>query len=191
VTSSDSSPSPGTSDPPSERELATLRAGLCLLARRELGDADLAEDVAQETLARTLAAWAEGRIRDTARLGAFARGVARHLIADAHRARRRVAAGELEASAAGVVAERPDALQDLVTREEAAAVRAALAALSPADRELLALLYVDGLRSEEIAARLGEPGARVRKRKERALERLRGLFHRGAVGLSHRSPHSD
>ena len=42
-----------------------------------------------------------------------------------------------------------------------------------ADRDLLGLCYFEGLTAVEIADRLGEPPERIRKRKSRAVERLR------------------
>src|SRR5205823_14121599 len=71
----------------------------------------------------------------------------------------------------------PDALDQLVTAEERVRVRAALNGLASADRELLRLCYFEGLTPTEVAGRLGEPAERVRKRKSRALERLRAAFH--------------
>lgn len=176
MTSSESSDRPDASPAVSARAAELLRSGLCLLARREVGDGDLAEDLAQEALARTLAALAAGRVRDAAHLGAFARGVARNLIAGWRRQRRRFAGGDFELIASGVPADVPDVLERLVKGEDRCRLRAALEELSPRDRELLALLYVDGLKPEAIAKRLQEPPERVRKRKQRALERLRAAF---------------
>src|SRR2546425_1024452 len=69
-----------------------------------------------------------------------------------------------------------DALNALVSAAERARVRAALSELRPDDRELLRLCYFEGLTPTELAARLGEPAERIRKRKSRALERLRAAF---------------
>ena len=71
----------------------------------------------------------------------------------------------------------PDALKALVSAEERARVRAALLSLSESDRDLLGLCYVEGLAPTEIAERTGEPAERIRKRKSRAVERLREAFH--------------
>ncbi len=78
----------------------------------------------------------------------------------------------------------PDALPsegaaalDLIVRaEELAAVRRALGHLSPSDRALIELLYVDELGPGAAAERLGiAPGA-LYTRKNRALERLRAAL---------------
>ena len=67
-----------------------LRAGIRLMALATLGDAESAEEVAQESLARLLHALREGRLRDSQRLGAFARSIAHHVIVDLLRAQRRL-----------------------------------------------------------------------------------------------------
>src|SRR5437763_11087226 len=55
-------------------QLATLRNGLRIMALQALGDADVAQDVAQEALVRALAAIEDRRLADPSRLGAFVRG---------------------------------------------------------------------------------------------------------------------
>jgi len=156
-------------------ELAQLQAGLKAMALRALRDADAAEEAAQETLARTVAALRDGRFREGESLGAFVRGIARHVIADVFRARERVR----RLDAPQMVQDQsppPDALSALITEQERERVRAALEQLPAADHEILQLSYFEGLTSAEIALRLGEPADRVRKRKSRALNRLRHAF---------------
>lgn len=156
--------------------LARIRCGVCLLALHELGDGDAADEVAQETLARLIQAHREGRVRETDRLSAFARGIARHVILDLIRARQRrttndaATLGRLESNA-------EDPLTALVCAEQERAVRLALTALSDDDRELLRRSFFEGATSEEMAQSLHEPASRVRKRKERAVERLRRAFY--------------
>lgn len=158
---------------PGVPDLELLRSGLRILALRALGDPHAADDVVQETMARVLAALAKGT--RPGHLGAFARGVARHVIADLQRGWRRTP-DELPPDGAGIPSPNPDALDALVTAEEHARLADALDHLSPADRELLRLVYFEGLAPGELAARLGEPSERIRKRKQRALERLRRAF---------------
>ena len=160
--------------------LLRLRRGVCLLALHELGDLDSANDVAQETLARLTCAYREGRLddvrfRDVAQLGAFARGVARHVILDVIRARKRTVATDA-ARLALIESSADDPLTALVSREQHRAVHDALGALSPGDRDVLRMTFFDGATAEQLAATLREPAARIRKRKERALERLRRAF---------------
>ncbi len=54
------------------------------------------------------------------------------------------------------------------------ALRDALARLSPADRVVLVLRYLDDLSVEEVADRMGTSPGAVRSRSLRALERIRG-----------------
>jgi RNA polymerase sigma-70 factor (ECF subfamily) len=168
-----------------ELDVEQLRLGLKIMALRALGDAEAAEEAVQETLVRALEALREGRPRDPEKLGAFVRGIARHVIADAHQARRRSAplnaVPEADRGIAG-----GDPLSALITDEERIHVRQALAQLSAADRDILHLSFFEGLSPVEIAERLGEPALRVRKRKSRALRRLREAFSRGA-GTCHDS----
>jgi RNA polymerase sigma factor (sigma-70 family) len=166
-----------TADPASRgaEALEHLRPGLQLMALRALGNMAAAEEVAQETLTRALVAVQSGQPRDPDKLPAFVTGIARHVIADTCRDRKRT--GSLETLPEGAAAlSTPDALSTLISSAEQAAVHAALARLSPEDRELMRLAFFDGLTPGDIAHRLGEPAERIRKRKSRALERLRMAF---------------
>lgn len=171
-----------------EDNLERFRAGLQLMAVHRLGSADAAEEAVQETLSRAVVALANGQPAEASRLGAFVTGIARHVIIDILRARGRLlppdAAGEQQYAQAA-----PDALDGLVSAEERTRVRAALNALGAADRELLRLCYFEGLTPTDVAARLGEPPERVRKRKSRALDRLRAAFRDGNSGHDS-APHS-
>ena len=156
-------------------ELERLRPGLRLMALRALGSVAAAEEAAQETLARAVIALQNGQPREPDHVAAFVTGIARHVIADTCRARKRTvsldAMTDAEPQGSG-----PDALAALISTAEQEAVRAALATLSSHDRDLLRLCYFDGLAPAKLAERLGEPGERIRKRKSRALERLRAAF---------------
>lgn len=163
-------------------ELECLRSGLQLLALRELGDAALAEEVAQETLVRALAALRDGALHEREKLGAFVRGIARHVIADVHRGRERHPVHPLPSdNGPRPLRDRArDPLAALVSREERLRVRAALQSLSSEDRDILRLSFFEGLKPGQIAAALGEPSERIRKRKSRALQRLRDAFFGGS-----------
>ena len=169
--------------------LEHFRPGLELLALRTLGSQDASREAVQETLARAVVALANGRPSDPEKLAAFVAGIARHVISDALRARRRVVPLDTLPAAEHPVSG-VDALNGIVSAAERVRVRDALSRLSDADRELLRLCYFDGLGPGEIAARLGEPADRVRKRKSRALERLRQAF-RGETGHAGASTPTD
>ena len=163
--------------------LEHLRPGLELLALRTLGSADASREAVQETLARAVVALANGQPSDPAKLPAFVAGIARHVVVDIVRAQRRIVSLDslpLTEHPAPAV----DALSALVSTEERARVCAALGSLSATDRALLRDCYVEGLSPTEIAARSREPAERVRKRKSRALDRLRAAF-RGSDATRH------
>lgn len=151
--------------------IGQLSAGLEIVAIRRLGNPDDARDAVQETIARLLERIRAGTIASDDEVVPIAWGIAKHVIADALRARSRETEvdGEVALSA-------PDALERLVTSEQRAAVAAGLAQLTPSDRELLKRCFVDGERIGAIAAQLGEPAERVRKRKSRALARLAAVL---------------
>ena len=167
-------------------DLEHLRSGLHLMALRALGTKPAAEEIAQETLARAVVALQNGHPVDPVRVPAFVAGIARHVIADALRAGRRVVSLDAQDQSQPVAIE-ADALDALVSAAERERVQAALRQLSPADHELLRLCYFDGLTPTEVAARLGEPAERIRKRKSRALERLRTAFRGGDPAGGHES----
>jgi RNA polymerase sigma factor (sigma-70 family) len=73
-------------------------------------------------------------------------------------------------------------LDALISAAETDRVRVALGALSPADQHLLRLCFHEDRTPAEVAAMLREPADRVRKRKSRALERLRRAFLGDADG---------
>ena len=174
------------SDAPQQLDSVTLerlRTGLRLIALRSLSDVEAAEEVVQETLARGLGALEDGRLNDPAKLAAYFRGICHHVIVDTIRSRQRT-------TSLDTLPERPDgnpngdALHALISSEQKERVIRALKELSPASRECLRLSFYEGLKPAEVAARLGEPGPRIRQRRSRALQRLREVFFEqtGSVG---------
>jgi RNA polymerase sigma-70 factor (ECF subfamily) len=164
---------------PDPETLARLRDGIRIMALRALGSIDAAEEVAQETLARALSALESGRLGNPHSLSAYVHGIARHVIADVHRSSKRTLPLGPDDWAAPAPSE-PDALDGLVSAEQLGRVRAALADLSPEDRELLRLCFFEGLTPSQIAKSRGMPAPTVRKRKSRALKRLRRIFFTGS-----------
>jgi RNA polymerase sigma factor (sigma-70 family) len=98
-------------------------------------------------------------------------GIARNAALDELRKRKRSAAlaSEPEDTAPG-----PDEEMDRALRR--AAVRTALAALAPRDRELIALKFHAGLDNAEIAAVLGVSPSNAGTRLHRALTKLREML---------------
>ncbi len=157
----------------------SLASGLRIVALRALGHEEDAADAVQETLARAIEAVRKDRIPPGVSLPAFVHGIARHVIADVLRRRGREHDG-LEPDRLAAAA--PSPLDHLVRAEELERVQRALARLPHRDRDLLRRCFVDGERLVDIARDLGEPAERVRKRKSRALERLREMVARDTSG---------
>lgn len=170
-------------DPASSLADPTLAAGLSIIAARQLGHTDDAHEAVQETLARAVEAVRSNRIPAGVSLAAFVYGIARHVIVDLIRRRGRERGPALDLTA--VVATAASPLESLIRTEEQSGLIRALGALSAPDRELLELCFLKGERVADIATRLNEPAERVRKRKSRALERLREEF---AVTVGHDAP---
>lgn len=169
--------------------LRVLASGVRLLSLRQLGDAELADEVAQETMARLVVALERSNAHAIGNLPAFAHGIARHIISDIRRARGRLE--PLERVVDSPDPRAPDPLDSLVSADEAARVRAAMRELSSRDRELLRLTFFEDLTIAALSARLGEPSLRVRKRKSRALERLRRAFfgHESEISATREGRH--
>lgn len=160
-----------------EQRLAELGDGLLISAVRALADADLAHDAVQETMIRVLAVLHGAGIPDTYTLETYTYGTLRHVIADARRRQHRLLplGGWLRAA-------QPSPLETLVSAETTRELAAALSRLDEADRTLLHRCYVNGEKLVDIAAQTGEPADRLRKRKSRALEKLRGhILKRGPI----------
>lgn len=149
--------------------------GLELVVRRALGVGDEARDAVQETLARALRAIENGtEIRGS--LAGFVHGIAMHVLADVHRGREREAVVSVDWAA--IPTSVSSALDEVVAEQERGTMLAALSALDADERLLLHRCFVDGQSIAAIARHDGVPAARIRKRKSRALKRLRALLAR-------------
>ncbi len=154
----------------------TYQRRLLYFALRRLRDRALAEEVAQETLTVVLLALRDNRIEDIAKLPGFIFGVAKNLVCRATReqANRAQTDPDHDADTPGDWLKNPDA--GLLLEEQRRQVRMALAELSSSDRDILYRAFTNGQPLEEIAGELGIPYVSARKRKSRALERLRKIF---------------
>lgn len=142
-------------------------ASLVRMLYRRIGDRDRAEDLAQETFARAVAA-----PPNNPRPWLFA--VALNLVReDGRRAATRGRRLELLRGEQDAPSNAPDA--ELERREETERVRAALATLNERDREAL-LLRAEGFDYEEIAATLGLAKGAIGTTLARARRRLVEAF---------------
>jgi RNA polymerase sigma factor (sigma-70 family) len=149
--------------------------GLFLVAMRALGDEDDAHDAVQETLARAVEAIRADRVPLDVPLLSFVHGIARHVVADQIRRRVRHHTTGLDPEAP--IAS-PDAapLDAMVRDEDRLRLAIALRQLPHDDLEFLRRCYTSGEALVSLAASLGVPHERVRKRKSRIIERLRALL---------------
>jgi len=134
-------------------------------------------------MARAFDAVQRDRVPEGVPLGAFVRGIARHVIADTLRRRARTAGASL-ARALSVPTADLSVLDLIISDERARLVRDALGRLSRADRELLERSLLDGESLVDIARRSGVQPERVRKRKSRAMERLLEIIRPDACHAS-------
>lgn len=173
---------------PDDAAWETLRGGLAIMALRRTCDADTAAECVQEILARTLELVRTGRVPTPGELVPIAFGIARHVLADEHRKRARSRRflsidGSIDPPTPDI-----DVLAPIIAREEQTQLSRAWRQLSSDDRDVLRLSFVEAMEPGEIARRLGEPAERVRKRKSRALSRLREKFF-GVETADSRSGH--
>jgi RNA polymerase sigma-70 factor (ECF subfamily) len=141
---------------------------LLMMFTARLHDREAARDLAQDALIACVTSLRAGQLRNDERLAAFVYGVARNLVNNYHR-RRQGAPVEVPLDPATFGAPATDALED---DEKRAIAERAIGSLEAADREILTLTLVEGLKSGAIAARLRLSSDVVRARKSRALKKV-------------------
>ena len=154
--------------------LVSESAWLERLALRLIGDAHLAEDVAQEARLR---AWQAERA-PTKSWTAWISGTARNLARETRRDRERRVVRERR-SARSESLENEDTLERL---ESQTLLGQSVLALREPYRGTILMRFFEGMRPAEIAARSGVPVATVQSRITRALALLRSELERGCDG---------
>jgi RNA polymerase sigma-70 factor, ECF subfamily len=153
------------------------QASLHRFAIAMTGSPHAAEDVTQETfmvLMQDAGRYDPGR----GPLGAYLRGIARHLVFRRIRRESRFVAladgfaESLDALLAGARDHDPDPAQVLMRRDDVRAVQSALLRLTPRLREVLVLCDLNDVSYAEAAATLGVPIGTVRSRLSRARDAL-------------------
>jgi len=143
---------------------------LVAIAHAILGDRHLAEDAAQQTLAK--AALNLSRLEKPEQFGSWVAAICRNAAKDIARAHRPLADDrELPVEAAK---DGPD--------EAGPAVRAALERLEPRTREVIYLRFYDGLSYEQIGAVLGISEQAINGRLRRAKKQLAQHLRRAGFG---------
>lgn len=137
-------------------------------------DVSASEDVAQEAF---LSAWQNLRkLRNPDSFLPWLRQITRNLARDHLRSRgRRTETGEdVEALLAQVADPNPAPCEELADAQEHAIAAGVIDSLPEESREVLLLYYREGQNSRQVASLLGLQDAAVRKRLQRARERVRG-----------------
>jgi RNA polymerase sigma-70 factor (ECF subfamily) len=138
-------------------------------------DREAARDLGQDVMISVLTALRGGQVREPERLGAFVYGTARNVVNNYLRTGRRERTEPLVQDFPAATKDPSDELQ---TTERQDLVRKGLAQLNRADRGILLMTLVDGLKPGEIAYRLGMTAEVVRARKSRALKKVMERINR-------------
>jgi RNA polymerase sigma-70 factor (ECF subfamily) len=148
-------------------------------ALRILNNPAEAEDIVQDVF---LVLWEKARTFEVARGSAFAWAVTLTRNRAIDRVRMRTRRAELlsqtTAEDAGTqpAAAGPDSALQLLSKEHAIAVRAAVASLPPEQKRALELAFFDGLTQQEVSAALRQPLGTVKARIRRGLLKLREIM---------------
>jgi RNA polymerase sigma factor (sigma-70 family) len=157
-------------DPAAEEELVRqFGERVRVFVAMRLHDRETARDLGQEIMIGVLTALRLGQLREPERLAAFVYGIARNLVNNHVRSGR---AHPSEPIGPELPAAPRDPVEELETGRRQELLRGALARLNRAERGILLLTLVDGLKPGEIAYRLGLSAEVVRVRKSRALRKV-------------------
>jgi RNA polymerase sigma factor (sigma-70 family) len=157
------------------RAVEQYRSPVLYFVLRRVRDRSTAEEITQETLLILLQALRENRLREEDKIGAYIFGIAKNLILKNYRMHVREAEPPDPDSEKSGWVHHPEA--EFFLEEERRGVRRALALLSDQDREILRYSFAEKTEGlEDVASELGIPYAAARKRKSRALERLRKIL---------------
>jgi len=137
------------------------------------GDREVASDLTQEVMISVLCALREGRLRDHASLAGYICTTARNRISYFFRGRGQRNEVALPSE---IEIDLPDPEQCFEDAERHRLALQAIRDLKSSDQAILQLSLIDGLNPTEIAARMGLSSEVVRKRKSRALRRVRDFL---------------
>ena len=143
--------------------------GIYRYALRLLGDADQAEDCVAETFSRFLNALHQGR-GPRQYIQAYLYRVAHNWITDSYR---RVGPVLVELQASQHADSGPDPDSSLAATDEREAVRAALIQLTPDQRQVIVLKYLEEWSNQEVAEALGKHVGAIKALQHRAINTLR------------------
>jgi len=136
-------------DPATERHFSEYFSELILIKlRARQYTRNVVDDIRQETFLRVLQALRRNGIREPERIGAFVNSVCNNVVLEFGRTGAKL--NLMEDGAPEIVDQHADSEQELVTREEAAQVRAILSQMTPKNRQLLSAVFLEERSSEEI-----------------------------------------
>ena len=150
------------------RLVELFSAPIRMMARVRARGAVDDQDVCQDVLIAVITGLRRGQLREVDRLGGFIAGVARNVINNALRVGRTRSVEPLGDDDVAVA----DLRDEIARRDRARMLRTALEEVGESDRQILVLTLVHGLKSGEVARRLGLDDQVVRARKSRAIRRL-------------------
>lgn len=141
-------------------------------ALRMLGETDLAEECLSETFSRFLVALKNNKGPDN-HLQAYLFRIAHNWITDSYR---RPAPPSLPLSEEWMAAPEDEPTQVVAENMEKQQLLAALSNLTPDQRQVITLKYIEGWNTAEIARATGKPVGATKSLQHRALETLRGVL---------------
>jgi RNA polymerase sigma-70 factor (ECF subfamily) len=146
-------------------------------------DADLAEDLTQETFG---SAWRKiGDFDGKVKVGTWLHKIAYHKLLDAWRSRHRSKLLAANLALHRGEPERPSPIDELAADERALCLAETVQALDETERLFIVLHYFQGLSYRQMATVLGEPVGSIKWRTSRALLRLKELL---AANTDHENP---
>ena len=151
-----------------EAVAAFFRPRVFAMAQRSLQDAAAADEVTQETLWAVVKALRTRTVQSPENLPGFVFGVGRNKIADLRRRTAKRPITQWPADFDPPAAASEAVLDDQRRRLAGDAIRE----LDPRDREILQMLFQEGIDSAVIGQRLGLTQEAIRQRKSRALKRV-------------------
>jgi RNA polymerase sigma-70 factor, ECF subfamily len=153
-------------DGAAENELARLfQRRVLLMTRSRVRNPETARDLTQEVLMAVVLALRKGKVREGEKLAAFVYGTARNVVNGFFRSKPPDCVPLFPEAA---TSHADDVVQDL---HERTLMRRVMQGLDDADRRILNLTLVEGLKPGEIAERLNLSSEVVRARKSRAVKR--------------------
>lgn len=141
-------------------------------AFRQLGDQQMAEDCVSETFNRFLNALRNGKGPEQ-HLRAYLFRIAHNWITDQFR---RTPPPEVEIDLLPISDSGPGLEERLIGKQQKETVRAMLTQLTPEQRQVIVLKYLEGWKNQEIAAAVGKPIGAVKSLQHRGLAAMQRIM---------------